>query len=152
MKNIIITEEQLKKIQKHQLNESRNLVDNFDKISKLINLTDPDKFFFVQILKRWKDNKDKGMTKKTDGTYHGGAEYGNFANNSAFKVHNAQELLQLKPIIIKYCNANNARAYITSNPRSESEINNFLPQYLKKQAAKNHGIVPSYEKNTDLNI
>ena len=146
MKNAIITEKQYQLIQESLLKETKTTVDNFDMIGKMINLSDPDKFYFVQILKRWKDNKDKGMVKKTDGTYHGGAEMGNFANGTAFKVHNAQELAQLKPQIIAYCDANNARAYITSNPRSESAINQFLPQHLARAAKYNHGVVPDYEK------
>lgn len=146
MKNIIITEAQYKIIKEAQLNESRKLVDNFDKIANLINLTDPDKFFFIQIIKRWKDNKDKGMVKKTDGTYHAGGEMGNFANGTAFKVHNAQELQSLKSQITAYCDSNNARAYITCNPRSENAINTYLPTYLQNQAKKNHGQVPFWDQ------
>ena len=60
-KRIYITESQLGEILKENqiLLEARTQVDNFDLIGDLINLTDPDKFFFVQIVKRWKDNKDK---------------------------------------------------------------------------------------------
>ena len=68
-KNIILTESQFESLIKNSICESlnrgellleaRNLVDNFNLIGNLINLTDPDKFFFVQIIKRWKDNKDK---------------------------------------------------------------------------------------------
>ena len=61
MKRIYITESQLGEILKENqiLLEAKTQVDNFDLIGDLINLTDPDKFFFVQIVKRWKDNKDK---------------------------------------------------------------------------------------------
>ena len=147
-KNIYITESQFKKIveENNLLTESKRVVDNFDMVGKMINLTDPDQFFFVQIIKRWKDNKDKGMVKKTDGTYHAGGEMGNFANGTAFKVHSAQELAQLKPQIVAYCDANNARAYVCSNPRSESAINSFLPQHLARAARRNGGVVPGYEK------
>lgn len=147
-KNIYITESQLQKLLSENalLTEAKRAVDNFDMVEKMINLSDPDQFYFVQIIKRWKDNKDKGMIKKTDGTYHAGGEYGNFANNTAFKVHSAQELAQLKPQIVAYCDANNARAYVTSNPRSESAITSFMPTYLARQAKYNHGVVPDYDK------
>lgn len=130
------------------LTEARNMVDNFDAIGNLINLTDSDKFFFVQIIKRYKDNKDKaGYDKRKEDNYHAGGSYGVLIKGTAFKVHNKQELMALKPKITAYCDANNARAYITSNPRSESTLNNYLPTYLKKQARRNGGIVPDYDKN-----
>lgn len=147
MKNIIITESQLKYIKESLLTEVKNMVDNFNLIGDLINLNDPDKFFFIQIVKRWKDNKDKGMNRATEHNYHGGGTLGTFKANTAFKVHNKSELMALKPQITAYCDANNARAYICCNPRSESTINSYLPTHLKKAAARNHGIVPDYEKN-----
>lgn len=150
MKRILITEEQLSRIMGGNtdiLNEVRNTVDNFALIGNLMNLTDPDKFFFVQIVKRWKDNKDKGMNRSTEFNYHGGGSMGTFSKNTAFKVHNAQELMALKPQIMAYCDANNARAYICCNPRSENAINNYLPTHLAKAARRNHGVVPDYEKN-----
>lgn len=153
-KNIYITESQLEKllVESEVITEAVNKVDNFDLIGNLINLTDQDKFFFVQIVKRWKDNKDKKgadawrQQGRAAGTYHRGGDFGNFAGGTAFKVHSKQELDSLKPQIVAYCDKNNARAYITSNPRSESAINTFLPQYLKRQANKNGGIVPDYEQ------
>lgn len=152
-RNIIITESQFKRIiHESLLLEGVNKVDNFNAIGDLINLTDPDKFFFVQIVKRWKDNKDKAgadawrQARRQAATYHRGGDFGNFASNTAFKVHSKQELLQLKQQIVDYCDKNNARAYITSNPRSESAINNYLPQYLSKQAAHNNGVVPAWDQ------
>lgn len=115
------------------LNEStQRKVDNFNMVANMINLTDNDQFFFVQLMKRWKDNKDKGMIKKTDGTYHAGAEYGNYSNGTAFKVRSAQELMSLKSQIVSWCDSNNGRAYITCNPRSDSEIQSFLPTYKSR--------------------
>lgn len=139
-KRIYITESQLSEILKESqlLLEARNKVDNFDLISKLINLTDSDQFFFVQIVKRWKDNKDKNgadawrQQRRQADTYHKGGDFGNFASDTAFKIHNAQELLAIKPKIIQYCDSNNARAYITCNPRSESAINAHLQKLQQK--------------------
>lgn len=142
-KKIYITEAQLSKIlQENQLLcEARNKVDNFDMVGDLINLTDPDQFFFVQIVKRWKDNKDKTgadawrQQGRQSNTYHKGGDFGNFANGTAFKVHSKQELLSLKPQIIAYCDANNARAYITCNPRSEKAIKTHLSNLSNKFGA-----------------
>lgn len=154
MKNIYITESQFRQIlsENKLLTESVNKVDNFDLVGNLINLNDADKFFFVQIVKRWKDNKDKSgadawrQMARQDGTYHRGGDFGNFASNTAFKVRSKQELDSLKSQIVAYCNKNNARAYITSNPRSESAINAFLPKHLARAAKHNNGVVPDYEK------
>lgn len=110
------------------LSESQVKIDNFDTWGDLLNCTDPDQFYFVQIIKRYKDNN--GMSK--DGNYHAGGEYGEYSNGTAFKVRNKQELLSLKNQIIKYCDSNNARAYITSNPRSDKAINSFIPTYQKR--------------------
>lgn len=139
-KRIYITESQFQKIlaEKQLINEAVNKVDNFDLIGNLINLTDQDKFFFVQIVKRWKDNKDKAgadawrSNARQDGTYHRGGDFGNFASGTAFKVRTKQELMSLKPQIIAYCDKNNARAYITSNPRSENAINRHLANLQQK--------------------
>ena len=143
-RNIYITESQFNRIlaEKQILTEAVNKVDNFNLIGDLINLTDPDKFFFVQIVKRWKDNKDKTgadawrQSRRQADTYHKGGDFGNFASGTAFKVRSKQELLQLKPQIIAYCDKNNARAYITSNPRSESAINQYLTKLKQKYGAK----------------
>ena len=143
-KNIIITESQYNKLLSEGmvLTEAKAVVDNFALIGNLINLTDPDQFFFVQIVKRWKDNKDKAgaqawrSSEKSQFKYHHGGQFGNFADGTAFKVHNAQELMQLKPQIIAYCDANNARAYITCNPRSESAINQHLSNLSNKFGSK----------------
>lgn len=125
-------------------------VDNFSQIANLINLTDPsDQFFYVQIIKRWKDNKDKGMVKDVGNKYHAGAEYGNVGEGTAFKVHTPQELLSLKQKIIAYCDANNARAYICCNPRSQSAIDTFKPQYLSRLRKFNHGVLPQYANYAD---
>ena len=64
--------------------------------------------------------------------YHHGGQFGNFANGTAFMVHSKQELDSIKQQIVSYCDANNARAYITCNPRSESAIKTHLANLGKK--------------------
>lgn len=97
------------------MDEQRNLVDNFDRIEKFMEFNSSDDFYFVQIIKRRKDNP-KDDTRK--GNYHAGAWY-----LDKWRVHSAQELEQLKPQIIQACDQNNARAYITINSRSEAATN-----------------------------
>lgn len=143
-KSIIITESQYKRLLSEGavLTEAKAVVDNFDLVGDLINLTDPDQFFFVQIVKRWKDNKDKSgaqnwrQQSRNSFEYHNGGQFGNFANGTAFKVHSKQELVSLKQQIVSYCDANNARAYITCNPRSESAINSHLANLSQKYGSK----------------
>ena len=69
----ILNEEILRNIVKESilnfLNEAQVLIDNFDKVKDIIGSTDDgDNFFFVQIIKRFKDNPN--MDKM--GNYHAG--------------------------------------------------------------------------------
>lgn len=89
-------------------------IDNFDKISKMITLDNPeDQYYYVTIIKRRKDNnkyiRDKNM-------------FGRVSKGTAFKIHSKEELFTLKDKIVDICNRNNARAYISCNPRSQTEI------------------------------
>ena len=92
-------------------------VDNFEYASSIINVENPDdEFFYVDIMKRKKDNFDK-QPKNI---------FGSFAKKTAFKVHSGEELLSLKDDIIKKCEENNARCYICLNPSSESILASLL--------------------------
>ena len=115
-----IVTESVKKI----LSEEQILIDNFDRAAKLLDVQSPDDFHFVQITKRYKDNKGND---KTIGNFHGGSWY-----LGGFRVHNAQELMNLKPQIVQICNQENARAYITINKRSDIETDNFINVYRQQ--------------------
>lgn len=96
------------------LSENQVIIDNFDKAIKSLQYNDPvDEFYFVQIIKRLKDNPDDD---KRIGNYSAGSWY-----LGSYKIHSADELARLKPEIISVCEKNNARAYITLNKRSEKE-------------------------------
>ncbi len=113
-----------------QISESRNLIDNFDKICNLLEFKSDDDFYFVQIIKRWKDNDDAYAERdagKANGSYHGGAWY-----LKSWRIHNAKELMQLKPEIVKWCEDNNARAYITVNTRSTKDTDSYVKVYQTK--------------------
>lgn len=101
------------------INEVKTLVDNFDKVAKLLEFNSDDDFYFVQIIKRFKDNPNDD---RSQGNYHGGAWY----PFKGIRVKSADELLALKPQIIKMCDDNNARAYITVNNRSMKDTDNQI--------------------------
>lgn len=101
------------------LTEAKTLIDNFDKVAQLMEFNSDDDFYFVQIIKRFKDNPNDD---KTQGNYHGGAWY----PFKGIRVRSAQELLALKPQIIQQCDSNNARAYITVNTRSMKDTDNQI--------------------------
>lgn len=111
------------------LTEERRLVNNFPLVEKLLEFKSNDDFYFVQIIKRYKDNKDNNAKRQgqKDGIYHGGAWY-----LKSWRIHSVEELNALKPEIIKNAEENNARAYISINFRSEQETNNYVKLYCQK--------------------
>ena len=129
MKNIYITESQFEKIlAESMLNETKTLVDNFNDLAQYIDghgtTGDPDQFYYVEVKKRFKDNPTlyQQFKNKQLGNVNSD-KYGVYL--ASFRVHTGQELLQLKPQITTLCNNNNARAYMTQNPRSESAVKNY---------------------------
>ena len=105
------------------LHEDKILIDNFDKVKNILKFDDSDKFYFVQIIKRFKDNPN--MDK--NGNYHAGGEY-----LDSWKIFSYDELDALKPEIIRLCTKYNARAYITINPRSNIQIKSYLSTFRKR--------------------
>ena len=127
--------------------EGKKLVDNFDKISNILEFNSPDDFYFVQIIKRFKDNPNDDTSV---GNYHAGGWY-----IKSWRVRSVDELKNLKPEIIRICDANNARAYITVNNRSEKATNRQVikvkAMYPKNDARSIHAdeIVPGQAKHGD---
>lgn len=136
MTKIHLTEGQIKRfikesIKRYLIESVQNKVDNFDfVIDKILEFSSPDDFYFVQITKRFKDNKGDD---RSQGNYHSGAWYG-----KSWWVHSPEELLELKDEIIDECEKNNARAYITVNPRSEKAVKAYSQQF-KSMIARKHG-------------
>lgn len=124
-----------KMILEEVLIEERKFIDNFDRVAKLMEFNSDDDFYFVQIIKRFKDNPNNN---KKRGNYHGGAWY----PFKGIRVRSAQELLALKPQIIQQCDSNNARAYITVNTRSmkdtDKQIIKFRSKYHKSDQRHIH--------------
>jgi len=119
--------------------QDRRCVDNFDMIANnYLEFNSPDDVYFVQVIKRWKDNKDKPDADqwkaegKKKGSYHSGAEYLQY-----YLIHSAAELDAIKPEIIKACSYNNARAYISINSRSETESKAYIQKMKQKHSDPN---------------
>ena len=112
---------------------ANQVVDNFDLVEDYMEFNSPDDVYFVQIIKRWKDNKDKPGADawrakgKQQGSYHSGAEY-----LSYYLIHSAAELKALKPQIVKQCVSNNARAYITINSRNEAQTTVYMQKFIQR--------------------
>lgn len=128
---VTFSESAFKYICESIINEAQNLVDNFDRVENLMEFNSSDDFYFVQIIKRYKDNpddKEKALGIQ-NGTYHGGAWY-----LKSWRIHSVKELRAIKNDVINECNKNNARAYISLNSRSETETNNYIKLYVSKFA------------------
>ena len=82
-------------------------IDNFDQIRGMLDFSIPGTFYFLQILKRRKDNPDleKDMVHIADHYI------------DSFDKYDA-----LKPMIIRQCEAENARAYFRLNRRDEKRV------------------------------
>ena len=95
------------------------MIDNFDKITPLLNWRTEDDFYFLQILQRKKDHK----AGKVNGTN----------NNSrlikAYYVKNQDHFDFIKPEVIELCKVFNARAGINLNRRSFKKMS---LQHIKK--------------------
>lgn len=84
------------------------MVDNFDRIRKLLNFRSKDDFYFVQVLQRKKDHNNT----KVNGTNN---------NSRLIKVYYISSLEYfdfVKPEIIELCKVFGARAGINLNRRS----------------------------------
>lgn len=113
--------------------QAKRVVDNFDLLSNYMEFNSPDDVYFVQIIKRWKDNKDKPDAEqwrqdgRQKGSYNSGGEFLNY-----YLIHSPAELAAIKNEILKVCSYNNARAYISMNSRSQSMVNNFIGKFRSK--------------------
>jgi hypothetical protein len=82
-------------------------VDNFENIHHLLRFDDPDKFYFIQIFKRRKDNPE--MEK-------------DMIVVDSFYIYSMSEFEKHRKRIINICESNNSRAYIRLNRRSDKKI------------------------------
>jgi hypothetical protein len=83
------------------------MTNNFEQIKTLLRFDEPEHFYFLQILKRRKDNPD--MKKDVS-----------VIDN--FFIYQREDLDKLQDKIIKLCDSNNARACIRLNVRDAEKI------------------------------
>ena len=141
-----ISEDYFKMLTEEVIIESKKLIDNFDKVANIMEFNSDDDFYFIQIIKRFKDNPNDD---RSVGNYHGGAWY----PFKGWRIQSVDELMKLKPMIIKLCDKNNARAYITVNSRSMSQtdtqivkVKKMFPKYDARHINADD-IVPSQAKH-----
>ena len=85
----------------------RTQMDNFEQIRGILDFTIPGTFYFLQILKRRKDNPDLGKDMVHIADYY---------------IDSLDKYDELKPVIIRQCEAENARAYFRLNRRAEKRV------------------------------
>ena len=83
------------------------MINNFQAIRDLLTFGDEDKFYFIQIFKRRKDNPDMKKDMVIIDNYF---------------VYELEHFNGLEEKIIKQCTDNNARAYIRLNRRSAKQV------------------------------
>ena len=83
------------------------MVNNINRIRELISFSDEFDFYFLQILKRRKDNPDLKRDMVVIANYH---------------IESLEQYDSLMPHIINLCNAENARAYFRINRRNYKHL------------------------------
>ena len=120
-KTIYLTEGDIRKIVSEALaawmKPKQVKIDNFSLIaSKMDDLTGTDEFYFVQVIKRKKDNPNANFNY---------AQYYGY-----WKVKNSTELMKIKPQAEQLSKQHNARIYIRMNPRNEIKSNQHAQQFI----------------------
>jgi len=83
------------------------MVNNIDKVRELLSFNDEFDFYFLQILKRRKDNPDLKRDMVVIANYH---------------IESLEQYDSLMPHIINMCEAENARAYFRVNKRNYNHL------------------------------
>jgi hypothetical protein len=79
---------------------------NFDLVRKMLDFGSSDTYYFLQILKRRKDNPDLGKDMKVIGDYF---------------IYSMEQFNRMEDEIIQVCVTHNARAYFRINKRSSKK-------------------------------
>jgi hypothetical protein len=105
-------------------------MNNLEIILPLLDFSDSDKFYFIQIFKRRKDNPE--MSK-------------DMCLLDNYAVYSEEQLLYYWPIITKRCDDENARAYIRLNRRSEKKVAlQLLTRVATMIAAEQYNVKNAY--------
>jgi hypothetical protein len=102
-------------------------VDNFDTVSKILKMDYKDPIIYIEILKRWKDNKGASDIKN---------RYYRLVRPFFFK--SIDELMSAKQQIVDLCMKHNARAYIWLNTRSADGLNQYVSQLEQRHEKTKH--------------
>lgn len=84
------------------------MVNNIELIRGLLKFSNPNDFYFLQILRRRKDNPDLGKDMIVLSDYY---------------IHSFEEFDAVMPEVIATCNEFNARAYFRLNIRNKKKVN-----------------------------
>lgn len=82
-------------------------VNNFDQIRSMLEFPEKTSFYFLQVLKRRKENPDLGKDMKHIADYY---------------IYSLEQFDELKPRIIAQCDVENARAYFRINRRDAKKV------------------------------
>lgn len=105
------------------------MVNNFDIIRDLLKFRDKDSFYFLQVLKRRKDNLDLGKDMVHIADYY---------------IYDLDQFDKLKPRIIDQCDSENARAYFRLNSRDAKKVAmQTLKRVVDHIISENHRAVKS---------
>jgi hypothetical protein len=100
------------------------MIDNFDKIRNMLKFTSGDTFYFLQVLKRRKDNPDLGKDMVHIADYY---------------IDSLEKFDFIQPIVINQCNAENARAYFRLNIRDAKKVaNEVLKRLVEYTISENY--------------
>ena len=102
----------------------RVTIDNFDDAKRLINAENNDDVWFVQIIKRHKDNMHLHFHRNA-------CEF-----ICSYLIHDAKDLDSKRDEIMHVCQATNARAYLQPNKRSMVSIRDYAEKVLKPRFAR----------------
>ena len=93
------------------------VIDNFDAVKKQLNFDTLGEFYFIQIVRRSKDNPDMSKYMKVV---------------RSFYIFTEEDYEHYRPIIKKLCIENNARAYLIFNKLNVNEIKDKAREILDK--------------------
>lgn len=92
-------------------------IDNFNKIHNILDFSNPEDFYFVQVLKRRKDNHDSEKDVKVVRSYD---------------INSSEDFEKLIPSIKEKCLNNNARAYINLNKKNYRKVAHKMIDIVNK--------------------
>lgn len=96
-------------------------VDNFSKFRELMDFSQPNSFYFLQIIQRSKD--DNSVTSSNN----------RYRRVKSYYISSLEEYDRFIPEIKKFCENNNARAYIRISPISFYDVAvNTASEYLRR--------------------